>query len=191
MPSQRLQSKVSGLQSVIETQEETEKKEQEEDKIREEINNKEITEEDVKQAEVLDEPIIGKGVGRVLEIMRKRGMLGQKSNFVGRMKDNKTQMDFEDEVDDESDLRIVRTDKFGNIQSRKQAFRELCYAFHGQKPSQRKRENMQKRIIKAQKSSNLISGEQSFFAKALEKEQKKKKKAFMVIDNKPKSKIQL
>jgi U4/U6.U5 tri-snRNP-associated protein 1 len=166
-------------------------RENEEEKIRKEIKEKEITEEDVKKSEALEEPIIGKGVANVLKLFRMRNMLGQKSNFVGRMKDNKTAQDFEEEDEDESLVRIVRTDKYGNIQSRKQAFRELCYAFHGQKPSQRKQENMQKRLLKAQKASNLVSGQDSFFAKALEKEQKKKKKAFMVIDSKPKSKIQL
>jgi hypothetical protein len=176
---------------VIESKEVTEQKEQEEEKIREEIKAKEITEEDIKQQKVLEEPIIGKGVARVLEVLRMRNMLGQKANFVGRMKDNKTTMDFEEELEDESEFRILRTDKHGNVQSRKQAFRELCYAFHNQKPSQRKRENMQKRLLQAQKASNLVSGQDSFFAKALEKEQKKKKKAFMVLDTKPKSKIQL
>lgn len=191
LPSQRLQSKVNGLESVVESREIIEKKEAEEEKIREQIQNKTITEEEKKQGEVLEEPIIGKGVARVLQIFRMRNMLGQKADFVGRMKDNKNQRDFEEELEDESDIRIVRTDKFGNIQSRKQAFRELCYAFHGQKPSQRKRENMQKRLLKAQQASNLIGGQDTFYAKALEKEQKKKKKAYIVLDNKPKSKIQL
>jgi hypothetical protein len=191
LPSQRLQSRVNGTSSVIETQEQIEKRENDEEKVRQEINNKEVTNEEVKQGEVLEEPIIGKGVARVMEIFRMRKMLGQKANFVGRNKDDKTKQDFEGEQEDDSHAKIVRTDKYGNIQSRKQAFRELCYAFHRQKPSQRKQENMQKRILKAQKSSNLVSGQDSFFAKALQKEQKTKKKAFMVIDSKPKFKIQL
>jgi U4/U6.U5 tri-snRNP-associated protein 1 len=191
LPSQRLQSRISGLQSVAESREVIEKKHQEEDKIREEIKNKEITEEDMKNAEVLEEPIVGKGVARVLEILRMRKMLGQAATFVGRNKDNKTKMDFEQEIADEDDTKINRTDQYGNQITRKQAFRELCYRFHGHKPSQKQREKLQNRLLKAQKSSNLVSGQESFFAKALQKEQKRKKTAFMVIDTKPKSKIDL
>jgi len=58
-------------------------------------------------------------------------------------------------------------------------------------PSQRKQEKMQQRLLQAQKASNLVSGQDSFFAKALEKEQKRKKQAFMVIDSKPKPKMKL
>jgi U4/U6.U5 tri-snRNP-associated protein 1 len=191
LPSQRLQSRVGGQSSVNESREVVEKKQQDEERIREEIKNKEITEEDVKNAEVLEEPIVGKGVARVLEILRMRNMLGQKANFVGRNKDNKTGMDFEQENADEDEIKISRTDQYGNQQSRKQAFRELCYRFHGHKPSQKQREKLQNRLLKAQKSSNLVSGQESFFAKALQKEQKRKKTAFMVIDTKPKSEIDL
>lgn len=191
LPSQRLQSRVNGLSSVIQSKQTLEEIEKEEEKVRSEIMSKEVTSEDLKTGEALEEPVIGKGVARVLEIFRMRKMLGQKSSYVGRMKDNKTQRDFEEEVKDEDDIHIMRTDKYGNIQSRKQAFRELCYSFHNKKPSQRKQERMQTRLLKAQKASNLVSGQDSFFAKALEKEQKKKKQAFMVIDSKPKNKIQL
>lgn len=191
LPSQRLQSRVNGTSSVIQSKQTLEEIEKEEEKVRSEINAKEITNEDIKVGEALEEPVVGKGVARVMQIFRMRKMLGQKSNFVGRMKDNKTQRDFEEEAKDEDNIHIMRTDKHGNIQSRKQAFRDLCYAFHNKKPSQRKQERMQSRLLKAQKASNLISGQDSFFAKALEKEQKKKKQAFMVIDSKPKTKIQL
>lgn len=191
LPSQRLQSRIGSQYPANESQEVIEKKQQDEERIRDEIKNKEITEEDVKNAEVLEEPIVGKGVGRVLEILRMRNMLGQKANFVGRNKDNKTGMDFEQENADEDEIKISRTDQYGNQQSRKQAFRELCYRFHGHKPSQKQREKLQNRLLKAQKSSNLVSGQESFFAKALQKEQKRKKTAFMVIDTKPKSRIEL
>mmetsp|Transcript_25697 Transcript_25697/g.29555 ORF Transcript_25697/g.29555 Transcript_25697/m.29555 type:complete len:134 (+) Transcript_25697:1145-1546(+) len=125
LPSQRLQSRVSGMQSLVESAQSIEIREKEEEKIRQELNSKEITNDDLKTGEVLEEPVIGKGVANVLQVLRMRNMLGQKSSFVGRMKDNKTQRDFEEEGEDESFIHIVRTDKFGNIQSRKQAFREL------------------------------------------------------------------
>ena len=191
LPSQKLLSRVNGLSSVIQSKQSMEEIEKEEEKVRNEIMTKEITKEDIKVAEALEEPIVGKGVARVLQVFRMRKMLGQKSDFVGRMKDNKIQRDFEEEGKDEDGIHIMRTDKYGNLMSRKQAFRELWYSFHNKKPSQRKQERMQSRLLKAQKASNLISGQDSFFAKALEKEQKKKKQAHMVIDSKPKTKIQL
>lgn len=180
-----------GIHSVV-GQADSADKQMQEEKTREEIKNKELTEEDMKKHDELEEPIIGKGIARALQVFRMRNMLQQTSNFVGRNKDNKAARDFEEEANDESNIRIVRTDKYGNIITRKEAFRNLCYAFHNIKPSQRKLEKMQQKMIKAQKESNLISGANSFFAKALEKEQKKKKKPFMVIDTKkPRSKIQL
>ncbi|CAI2364841.1 unnamed protein product [Moneuplotes crassus] len=191
LPSQRLQSQVQGLQSVVQSREYIERKELEEEKIRDEIKNKEITKEDEEKAEILEEPIVGKGVANVMKIFRMRNMFNQKADLVGRMKDNKAGGEFDAEREEEDDIMIHRTDKYGNPMSRKEAYREFSYAYHGMKPSQSKREKMRKRLEKAQKASNLISGDKSFYMKALKNEQKRKKKAFMVIDTKPKARIQL
>jgi len=191
LPSQMLMSQVHGVQSVIDSRENIERKEGEEEKIREEIKNKEITEEDEKKAEILEEPIIGKGLANVLKVFRMRNMLNKKANLVGRLKDNKGNQDYDEEMEEGGEGMIHRTDKHGNRQSRKEAFREFCHGFHGHKPSQSKREKNQKRLEKLQRASNLISAKDSFFNKVLMKEQKKSKKAFMVIDTSRKNKIQL
>ena len=192
LPSERLQSQIHGIGVVAGVSGMNENQAILEEKIREEIKNKEVTEEEKQKHDELEEPSIGKGVARALQVFAKRNMLNQKSRFVGRNKDNKAQRDFEEEQNDEDRIRIVRTDKYGNVQTRKEAFRELCYNFHNIKPSQKKREKMQKKLLQAQKESNLISGTDTFFAKALQKEQKKKKKPYMVIDTKkPRSKIKL
>ena len=72
----------------------------------------------------------------------------------------------------------------------KQAFRYMCWKFHGIKPSKRQQE----KILKREQHSHRIaksSFKDTLLQKALKKEQKKEKVPFLVLDtktNQPKKK---
>jgi len=124
------------------------------------------------------EPIIGKGVGNALKIFRERGMLG-KAVAVGRNKDRtvEQQMASFGMKNADDGVQIEHYDNKGRKLTMKEAFRYLCWRFHGKMPSHRKQEKMLKKLQTEGKTANSNQR----MMKALEKEQKKKKQPFMVL----------
>jgi hypothetical protein len=102
------------------------------------------------EEKVLKENTIKCGLGTALTHLRKRGMLNQNSiDWAGRNSDKKKlphQIMAKEaliSVDDEKNEQTTRietalrqTDEYGRVLTAKEAFRELCYHFHGKRPSQ-------------------------------------------------------
>ena len=58
-------------------------------------------------------------------------------------------------MSDNIDDALTRTDEFGRVISPKEAFRQLCYNFHGIKPSKNKEEKKIRKYLEEQKQQKL------------------------------------
>eukprot|EP00475_Leptophrys_vorax_P024507 TRINITY_DN3382_c0_g1_i2.p1 TRINITY_DN3382_c0_g1~~TRINITY_DN3382_c0_g1_i2.p1 ORF type:complete len:465 (-),score=130.26 TRINITY_DN3382_c0_g1_i2:89-1483(-) len=126
----------------------------------------------------LAEPVIDRGLGKVLQLIRSRGLINQPFRL-GRRNDERNKVNWDD---NNSSIHLRHTDEDGNEMTEKEAFRYLSQKFHGQKLGITKREKRQKIIdkdLKARKSSSSVN--------ALEKLQKvgeKTGQAYVVVDTK-------
>merc|ERR1712224_589442 len=109
----------------------------------------------------------GWGLGATLGLLRFRGVLGPNSiEWAGRHNDTKTlphhnlvkEALFSDKClnntpEDQQVLRLEtalrRTDEYGRVLTAKQAFRKLCYDFHGKGPSKIREQKRAKKQINA------------------------------------------
>jgi U4/U6.U5 tri-snRNP-associated protein 1 len=95
----------------------------------------------------IDEMLVGKGIANALKVFRQRGMLGSAPNR-GRTKDQtleKQLTGFEKvkgEGQDQDRVQLQYFDKSGHSLTLKEAYRQMCWKFHGRMPSHKKREKM-------------------------------------------------
>jgi len=112
--------------------------------------NSNIDSEIEEDKNVLDEMVIGKGIGNALKVMRNRGVLG-KTQVKGRNLDPSTESQLKgfsktkDGTQEADRIKLKHFDKKGKELSMKEAFRQQCWKFHGIMPSHRKREKMAKK----------------------------------------------
>jgi len=108
---------------------------------------------------IFHEKIIGRGIGPVLEIMRNQGMLSSKNPLsngtnidrkVSTIRQTESKVKYTPVMENDTDIitkrvevALKRTDIYGRLLTVKEAFRELCYHFHGKGPSKNRQ---QKRI---------------------------------------------
>ena len=108
--------------------------------------------------EIFDDLKVGKGIANALRFFGERGMLGKDKYFedgkarhamqtttettdvvVGRTKDQTLEKQLRELGSDTSQIndrvKLKYTDKEGNKLTLKQAFREMCWSFHGRAPS--------------------------------------------------------
>eukprot|EP00347_Sterkiella_histriomuscorum_P013842 403363156 len=141
LPSQRIQE----LARLNQQRNPYEKAAEEEEKTKS-LEGQSLTEKEEIKDEIiqqLEERLCGKGLGNALQIFRDRGMLG-KNFFFGRNKDQNTEQilkSFGKDGSQEDDrVRLVHVDKRGRALTQKEAFRQMCWKFHGKMPSHKKQE---------------------------------------------------
>jgi U4/U6.U5 tri-snRNP-associated protein 1 len=122
---------------------------------------------------------VGRGLAGVLNLFKQTGDLTRKNagkeELRGRAKDERTYEDYEaldldsvvkidknnaSEKDRDLASRQVKLeyrDKHGRLLTRKEAFRDLCYQFHGHGSSKRKEEKRQKQMAREQAEARLAS----------------------------------
>ncbi len=109
----------------------------------------------------LKEKLCGKGIGNALQIFRERGMLG-KIEAIGRNKEKTVEeqlRSFGDKNNQENDrIKIKYFDKRGHELKGKEAFRQMCWKFHGKMPSHRKQEKMRQKEENEQKKMHNSIG---------------------------------
>jgi U4/U6.U5 tri-snRNP-associated protein 1 len=143
---------------------------------------------------------IGRGVGTFLQLLQKTGETalknGGREEMRGRAKDEKTYEDYE-ELDLSKVVRLDMTtatakdkelaqrevkleyrDSHGRLLTRKEAFRELCYQFHGHGSGKRKEEKKLQQIAREQAEAR--AAKQDHTLGALKATQKATGKAFVV-----------
>mmetsp|Transcript_20576 Transcript_20576/g.28413 ORF Transcript_20576/g.28413 Transcript_20576/m.28413 type:complete len:107 (+) Transcript_20576:220-540(+) len=98
----------------------------------------------------LEEVLVINGIGNALKVFRSRGMLGKETHF-GRNKDQNltNQLSSFNKNDDGSQqddrVKLNYFDKSGRRLTIKEAFRQMCWKFHGRMPSHKKQEKMRKK----------------------------------------------
>jgi U4/U6.U5 tri-snRNP-associated protein 1 len=140
----------------------------------------------------LEEPPLGKGIGRALELFRKRGLIG-KEKFIGRNKDRAvpsnsgvstpktsiTQKDFD----------LGYRDEKGRLMTQKEAFRYQCHIFHQNKPSKRKIEKKMLRDELDERNKSIDVSKSTKTLRYLKQQQQTTNLPFAVLMGKPNNNI--
>jgi U4/U6.U5 tri-snRNP-associated protein 1 len=143
---------------------------------------------------------IGRGVGSFLELLQQTGETalknGGREEMRGRAKDEKTYEDYErldlskvvrldmntatakDKELAQREVKLEYRDSHGRLLTRKEAFRELCYQFHGHGSGKRKEEKKLQQIAREQAEAR--GAKQDHTLGALKATQKATGKAFVV-----------
>lgn len=141
------------------------------------------------------EPHLGKGIGKALEIFRKKGLLAKQkyygrykdANFENRAEKKESKADVGKEIKPKSNnfnINLEYRDEKGRLMKQKEAYRYLCYIFHNKLPGMKKLEKKQKREELEQKMNNRdISTEAKTF-KYLKNQQMKTNSPFVMLQGK-------
>ena len=99
---------------------------------------------------------LGRGAAGALSLFARGGALHAKTAFVGRSKDARLDYTAADTLIAEGpaaghQVVLEYKDEHGNLLTSKQAYRELCYRFHGRKPSQKTRDKRMRQNSREQR----------------------------------------
>jgi U4/U6.U5 tri-snRNP-associated protein 1 len=204
-------SEISKTQTTTVKEEETTtevKQESGEDDMKpeEDINElaKQVREDNVGLEGTGSSAPLGRGLGSILGLLKQTGELTRKNagkeEMRGRAKDKRTYEDYEPlnlsevvRIDEKAatdkdrelahrEVKLEYRDNYGRLLTRKEAFRELSYQFHGYGSGKRKEEKKQQQIAREQAEARLASrqaAEAGIFG-AVKKTQKATGKAFIV-----------
>lgn len=127
-----------------------------------------------------DQPLVGSGMGATLALLQTTGDLknSEMPRQAGRANDSRDK----DENAVSDGIKLEYRDEFGRVMTKKEAFRQISYRFHGQKPGRKKQEKRLKQLKEELVKDKKVSGEGSTNAmKALEKRQKHFGQAHVVL----------
>ncbi len=119
---------------------------------------------------------LGPGLGSVLSLLKDRGELNRPIEWGGRASDSRNSFftnamgGFSDvytggchdnELAANVEVALTRKDEFGRIMTPKEAFRQLCYSFHGIRPSlntkEKRLKQVQKELAQKQRNTSALS----------------------------------
>lgn len=153
LPSEKLISynKASGLQSVLKPvqKEKGESQADTYDEIYMETHQDELK----KELDFMEDESYGVGLAGVLKRLRERGELRMNDeDYSGRTNDKLPHEELAKFGAAPSDkIKLEYRDQNGKLMTQKEAFRYMCWTFHGKKPGKRK---MEKKMRKEQMKSN-------------------------------------
>ena len=104
-----------------------------------------------------------RGIGGALKLLQDRGELRKTVRWAGRTNDKKHNNvrdvieSYSDQTQFAQDIEsaLTRKDEFGRVMTPKEAFRQLCYKFHGIKASKNKQEKKIKKYLEEQKMMEM------------------------------------
>jgi U4/U6.U5 tri-snRNP-associated protein 1 len=146
--------------------------------------NKEVVEKK-DHVEIIEEPIVGKGLAAALQFAQQKGFINQE-DYGGRRKDkkilNQKGVLHEDDVDD-SDIRIEYRDQYGRIMTPKQTYRFLSHKYHGEGPGKNKLEKERKRYLEELKRKQMSNIDTPLHTmEKLERVQKATNLPYVIVD---------
>lgn len=108
------------------------------------------------------EPNVSRGVAGALALFARTGALNAKEdNYRGRTKDERPGWDQSKAGSSAAgggkDVKLEYRDKYGNKLTPKEAYRELCYKFHGREPSQKVRDKRLRKMRREQALERVSS----------------------------------
>jgi U4/U6.U5 tri-snRNP-associated protein 1 len=112
------------------------------------------------------EAAVGKGMSSALALLKASGELQKSSELAGRAKDHR---DY-DPSSHEFGVKLEYRDEFGRKLTQKEAFRQLCYKFHGYGPGKKAKEKRlkQKEMANKAATSRLEGGTMQSLVRAQE-----------------------
>jgi len=126
-----------------------------------------------------------KGMAAALEHFRMVGDLRKTTDQVGRAKDERLAKEVIENAGPRKDLQVKLeyVDEFGREMTQREAFRRLCYVFHGKGPSRRKQEKLLRQYVEEQKNKKKGTGPDTPLesVKALKKETQSSGQAHVVL----------
>jgi U4/U6.U5 tri-snRNP-associated protein 1 len=126
------------------------------------------------------QPVLSKGLGATLDLLRATGELKKTNRLAGRAKDDRAN----DPSNEDRGITIEYRDEFGRKLTQKEAFRQLSYKFHGYGPGKKKSDKRlqqvkeERKVVK--KRSKVLEGDAGTL-KNLTKTQEATGKAHLVI----------
>ncbi|KAJ8900951.1 hypothetical protein NDN08_000248 [Rhodosorus marinus] len=126
-----------------------------------------------------------KGMAAALEHFRMVGDLRNTTDQVGRAKDERLAKELIENAGPRKDVQVKLEyiDEFGREMTQREAFRRLCYVFHGKGPSRRKQEKLLRQYVEEQKNKKKGTGPDTPLesVKALKKETQSSGQAHVVL----------
>lgn len=118
---------------------------------------------------ITQERAIGTGLGSILGLLKERGELNKPIEWGGRTNDSKksalvgledvyTGGSEKDKYARDVEAALTRRDEYGRIITPKEAYRQLCYDFHGIRPSKNTLEKRKRQVEKEMAKRNVASG---------------------------------
>ena len=142
----------------------------------------------------LGEASVGKGIGGALRLLQDRGELRKTVRWAGRtndMKDGSVRDVVEsseggdrNRFAQDIESALTRKDEFGRVMTPKEAFRQLCYRFHGIKASKNKQEKKIKKYLEEQKQLEQGSTSAGTSMDKLKSFQKQTSTPYLVLEGK-------
>ena len=135
-----------------------------------------------KELEILHDEVYGPGLSGVLKRLRERGELNlNDEDYSGRTNDKLPHEELAKFGAAPSDkIKLEYRDQNGKLMTQKEAFRYMCWTFHGKKPGKRK---MEKKMKKEQLKSNpkIKNLGETPLMKAFNKVQAKSNQPFLIL----------
>eukprot|EP00622_Pseudochattonella_farcimen_P001945 FR736767.1.p1 GENE.FR736767.1~~FR736767.1.p1 ORF type:complete len:185 (+),score=42.87 FR736767.1:68-556(+) len=125
------------------------------------------------------QPLVKTGMAATLGLLKSAGDLDvnkQEEMMVGRAKDER---EFKSDRDQDGGIKIEHRDSEGRLMTRKEAFRQMSYKFHGHGPGQKKKEKRLKEVVEMEKT--MMDTERFGTAAALQKAQKATGQAYIPL----------
>jgi U4/U6.U5 tri-snRNP-associated protein 1 len=126
---------------------------------------------------VQNQPLVAKGMAATLALLKGSGDLKQKPELAGRAKDTR---EFNPSAKD-FDVKLEYRDENGKLLTVKEAYRQLCYRFHGYGPGKKKQEKRIQAEELRNKSASSKASENVGTMKSLVKAQEATGKAHVVV----------
>lgn len=131
----------------------------------------------------VQDPILGRGIGVALDLLRKRGALNpEKSSISSRVAGQSNGID-----EHGSSIRIEHIDEFGRKMTAKEAFKQMSQVYHNKRPGMKRREKRLKereREIRAKKIAGATAGSEKVSSlMKLQKASKNAGKAYVELDS--------
>ncbi|CAB1112224.1 unnamed protein product [Ectocarpus sp. CCAP 1310/34] len=126
------------------------------------------------------QPLAKNGMAATLALLRPSGVLNEKFHRSGRAKDARKHHGEAEETreDRESGAKLEYRDEWGREITRKEAFRNLCYKFHGYGSGKKKQEKRLKMVEEEKKKERAMDLQR---LKTLQQTQEITKQAFVVV----------
>ncbi|CAM9389755.1 unnamed protein product [Laminaria digitata] len=126
------------------------------------------------------QPLAKNGMAATLALLRPSGVLADKFHRSGRAKDARKHHGEAEETreDRESGAKLEYRDEWGRAITRKEAFRNLCYQFHGYGSGKKKQEKRLKVVAEEKKKERAMDLQR---LRTLQQTQEITKQAFVVV----------